>query len=603
MKYVVAMLTLLVLMVGCAPSENKTISQLQTTVAVENKSTQSSSTISNLNSQQRDWPDILPEMQDSVVMIATSQGMGSGVIIDQSGCILTNWHVVKDAGTIYVLIPSGGIVTVNKNTAYTANLVTQHAVADLAIIKINHAPGSLQVAKLADKGSIKIGTKVAALGFPRPDVMQYLESDVSQSSSLTTGVVSAVRQIAGVTYIQTDTALNPGNSGGPLLNSDGLVIGINTFGIDQTQGINFAIAVDENDSFIQYGIQSSKEMAGKESATTPIAQTPSPTTKQLSFDFSRYTNDEYGFSIEYPNSWYPKQYSPLFTYYVESGLIPAIYSEGLSSIKIFHSLGIIICNSDELKTRVQDTLSQYTAIIENQAIDSSYVWSAPADVTLLDGYTEGKFYMIKWNIFAYPIETTCLTIDLPNNKILVAACTGGSMSEELFKEILMTLTFTKEIGEDSSSQPISITNVQYNTDTVYAASHSLANWAYDVIISWTTSVPATSEVNYIRNNESFSQEYYSVIGRNFGDGCPETYEAGKFNESSYDALCVNKIDYSQRDSKLVTDHKVTLKGLYVGCVTASVNTYYKNFYFKVTSFDANGTKAESPVYNFQLLRY
>jgi len=251
-------------------------------------------------------------------------------------------------------------------------------------------------------------------------------------------------------------------------------------------------------------------------------------------------------------------------------------------------------------------------------------WSAPSDVTLLDGQTKGKFYMIKWNVWSSHMKTICLTVDLPNNKTLVAACTdldeehdtlGGvarkpgititGANDELLKEILMTLTFNKDTGNDSSTQLLSISDVKYDIGNVYAEGHYNSAFSCDAIISWTTSVPATSEVNYIRNDEGFAQWYYSVVGKRFGDGCPEDCDkwAAREANSSCNTWCVNKINYSQRDIKLVTDHRVTLKGLYVGCATRGVNTYYKSFYFKVTSYDANGTKAESKVDTFQLLLY
>jgi hypothetical protein len=507
---------------------------------------------------------------------------------------------------------------VNKSSAFTASLITQHAVADLATIKIKNAPASLCVAKLADKNAAKIGTDVAALGFPKPNIISYLESDVSQSSSFTKGIVSAVRQSSGISYIQTDTAINPGNSGGPLLNSDGLVIGINSMSMNQAEGINVAIAVDEKDSFIQYSIQSSKEMAAKEPATTtPIGQTPSPTTKPLSFAYYRYTNDEYGFSIKHPNSWSSKQSSPLFLYKAGYG---NIFSEA-------SLLGIILCNTDELKIKVQGTFNEYIKNLINREGESNYVWSAPSDVTLMDGQTKGKFYMIKWNVLAYRMKTICLVVDLPNNKTLVATCTGvdedylvGGPARQpgvveyganldLFKEILMTLVFNKGTDGDSPEQLLSISNLNCDVGIPYPDLHYNSAWSYDVIISWTTSVPATSQVNYIRNNEGFSQEYYSVIQepgskeyKFFGEGCPEYCELG--NENSCNTLCVNKINYTYRDSKLVTAHKVTLKCLYVGCaVKNNMNIYHKKFFFKVISYDADNTKAESEVNSFQLLQY
>jgi hypothetical protein len=127
------------------------------------------------------------------------------------------------------------------------------------------------------------------------------------------------------------------------------------------------------------------------------------------------------------------------------------------------------------------------------------------------------------------MKTICLTVDLPNNKTLVAACTdldeehdtlGGvarkpgititGANDELLKEILMTLTFNKDTGNDSSTQLLSISDVKYDIGNVYAEGHYNSAFSCDAIISWTTSVPATSEVNYIRNDEGFAQGYYRL---------------------------------------------------------------------------------------------
>ncbi len=161
------------------------------------------------------------------------QGQGSGFILDKQGHILTNNHVIDNAQRVEV--------TLYDKHKYKATVVGVDKGHDLALLLID-AP-NLQPATLAESQGLTVGQRVYAIGNP-----------FGLSGTMTRGIISAIRSIRGPNNnpiedaIQTDAAVNPGNSGGPLLNSRGEVIGITTLiannGADQSSGIGFAIPVN-----------------------------------------------------------------------------------------------------------------------------------------------------------------------------------------------------------------------------------------------------------------------------------------------------------------------------------------------------------------------
>src|SRR5580693_7995071 len=162
------------------------------------------------------------------------QGQGSGFILDKSGHVLTNFHVVENANR-------GIEVQLSNKHKYSAKVIGTDRTHDLALLQID-AP-NLQPVTLADSTDLSVGQKVYAIGNP-----------FGLSGTMTRGIISSIRSIRGEEgapiedAIQTDAAINPGNSGGPLLNSRGEVIGINTMiasnGADQSSGIGFAIPIN-----------------------------------------------------------------------------------------------------------------------------------------------------------------------------------------------------------------------------------------------------------------------------------------------------------------------------------------------------------------------
>ena len=154
--------------------------------------------------------------------------IGSGIIIDPAGVILTNNHVVDEADEIIVRLPDG--------QEFKATDVKGDPLSDLAIVRIE-SKDKLPAAKLGDSAEIRIGDWVIAIGSP-------FDLETTVSAGIISGKGRGIDKIQRGKLIQTDAAINPGNSGGPLVNLDGEVIGINTAIASSNggyQGIGFAI--------------------------------------------------------------------------------------------------------------------------------------------------------------------------------------------------------------------------------------------------------------------------------------------------------------------------------------------------------------------------
>jgi putative serine protease PepD len=213
--------------------------------------------VTNSSSSAPDWEAVADAVEPSVVAVEVrsqpGEGEGSGVILDKAGQILTNNHVVAGARTVEVDLADG--------RGYTAEVVGTDPSTDLAVLKIQNPPADLKPAVLGSSSAIKVGDHVMAVGNP-----------LGLAGTVTTGIVSALdrpvttqaQQDTGSPFqqqsqgeavitnaIQTDAAVNPGNSGGALVDAQGRVIGINSSiaslgGGAQSGsiGLGFAIPID-----------------------------------------------------------------------------------------------------------------------------------------------------------------------------------------------------------------------------------------------------------------------------------------------------------------------------------------------------------------------
>ena len=174
-----------------------------------------------------DFSAIVDDVLQSVVSVQTNVGQGSGAIIDAKGYIVTNVHVISGASTIKALTYSGKTYNANTIAGYDPD-------ADIAVLKID-ATG-LSALDFGDSGEVKVGEKVIAAGNP-----------AGLAFTVTEGIVSAFRLGSNnLKYIQTDVPINTGNSGGPLINTKGEIIGINNFKVGgDFEGLGFAISSND----------------------------------------------------------------------------------------------------------------------------------------------------------------------------------------------------------------------------------------------------------------------------------------------------------------------------------------------------------------------
>lgn len=177
--------------------------------------------------------------RSETALIVRQHAVGSGVIVDSHGYIVTNAHVVEGAERIRVALPlpgdASGQVPVGKRRILEARLIGLHKESDLALLKIEET--DLPTLSLRSQQRPHVGQLVFAIGSPE-----------GLQNSVTMGVLSALARqpdpSKALTYLQTDAPINPGNSGGPLVDMDGAVVGINTFILSQgggSEGLGFAI--------------------------------------------------------------------------------------------------------------------------------------------------------------------------------------------------------------------------------------------------------------------------------------------------------------------------------------------------------------------------
>ena len=215
--------------------------------------------------------DLIESIQAGVVQITTSRGSGSGFIIASDGLVITNEHVVSNESNVGVWLTNGH--------RYDATVLDRDSTSDLALLKIDG--GRFQAFAVGDSDRVRMGDEVLALGFPIADT-------IGTNLTVTRGIISSTRTENGVRLLQTDASLNPGNSGGPLVNLNGEVIGVNSSRIEETDSgrpvtnIGFAVSVSELEGRIPALSGQFASLKTPTPAPTPIPAsdptwTPAPT--------------------------------------------------------------------------------------------------------------------------------------------------------------------------------------------------------------------------------------------------------------------------------------------------------------------------------------
>lgn len=202
----------------------------------------------------------LAKLKSAVIKVETDTGTGSGVIINEEGYILTNWHVIDDATDHIIIYFDGHDHAVYEDFQY-AEVLAYDAELDLAVLKIEEIPQRLNIKyiPLGDRGGIGVGQEVVTIGSPKGFM-----------NTISEGIISAIREDVSNTDIQVTASLSVGSSGGALINKKGHLIGITTYKIRDGENLNFAISIGDIMDFLDQNI--AKDYNGFKAKKQPIAE-------------------------------------------------------------------------------------------------------------------------------------------------------------------------------------------------------------------------------------------------------------------------------------------------------------------------------------------
>lgn len=246
----------------------------------------------------------------SVVWIGNEKenGMGTGSIINNKGEIITNWHVVGNAKKLHIwLLPDDPEKMDERLLMHEPNfigtVINRNKRKDLALVKVEGLPKDIKAIRFGKTGSVPVGSTVYAIGHPSGEAWTFSSGMVTQIRPNYTWNYENSFHKANV--IQHEVPTNPGNSGGPLLDAKGLMVGVNSFVRVDTQLINFSVAIEEVEAFLKEEIKEDKpEYIKKKKKPTYITKKCKEKSKYLQKKCKKKQSSKGGDGIKktYPNA-------------------------------------------------------------------------------------------------------------------------------------------------------------------------------------------------------------------------------------------------------------------------------------------------------------
>jgi len=187
--------------------------------------------------------DLVDQLGEAVVQVRTPSGLGSGFIINEDGCLMTNFHVIEGETQISIEVYHQNQGQLERKSYKAVRIIAINKFEDLALLRIEEKDAPrFKYAPMGSADSLSVGERVFAIGSP-----------LGLERTVTEGILSTkTRQMQGELYLQTTAQINPGNSGGPLFNMSGEVIGVTNMKITFGEGLGFAIPVESVRYFLDH---------------------------------------------------------------------------------------------------------------------------------------------------------------------------------------------------------------------------------------------------------------------------------------------------------------------------------------------------------------
>lgn len=214
------------------------------------------------------------EISPSVVLVINESGIGSGSVIDAKGVVITNAHVVGNRTEVGVVFkPRTDGQELKRADVRRARVIKIDEIADLAVLQLSEPlPGDIRPLQLASQSSLKVGADVHAIGHPTGETWSYTKGLISQIRRNYEWQADSRGGRHKATVIQTQTPISPGNSGGPLLDDSGRIVGVNSFKDPRGENVSFAVSAEEVQRFLQSQTSRRFDRPGSEDKGSPTPE-------------------------------------------------------------------------------------------------------------------------------------------------------------------------------------------------------------------------------------------------------------------------------------------------------------------------------------------